>query len=707
MSLQQYNDIFSEPFNKQLLISVEGTNVVLTNEDICEESMSLEDSICSEENLRFGACEAKCFKIRVVNDDIVFKDKWLTVALLCDLPDVLVDSDGNHIVNDDGDEIALATNESTSISLGRFKVFSDEPSNDRSWRDLTCYDEMNVILNTDVASWYSALTFPMTIKNLRDSFFTYLGITQETVTLANDTFSTQGGFVAEGELSGKVIIEAICELNGVFGHMKANGKFGYIDITATESVTLSYYEDGTGKYSDYVTDAITGVLARGSEDDVGTSVGTTTNVYVIENNPLVFGSEGTQALTTALTNLLNKISTVSFRPFAVSTYGNPMLTAGSGITIVTRDITINSIVISKTMNGIQALRDNLEATSDKSQPSMVNNVQSQISRTKGKVHDLRVDVNELTSEIYEIDPQTGTKTSKIEQLADKIVLQVNTNGDIVMVELGSDPSTGDSIFNLQADVITLAANKKIEFTTGTFEINASNLEIDDTGSITIKGSASTYGTFKISNHEEIIGSWGGNAVYSFIEFHKTYPTRQDAEYSKNGADFLCRTIYADGSGDVTGGFEEYMKFSAQMLTLQLMTDVFAASETDRTKKLSIMGLPYDGYIDIYNEAEWLPGYPSLLNTLRLMNNIVKVKTFDIYNSSMSGNYQALSSYVSLDNGYKFLGWLQPASSGWVTTFPIYINDPSSSGASVFWGGTLPSGTNYAIHFAYLEIRDLI
>ncbi|MBO7732728.1 MAG: hypothetical protein J6S67_09255, partial [Methanobrevibacter sp.] len=402
MSLQQYNDIFSEPFNKQLLISVEGTNVVLTNEDICEESMLLEDSICSEKNLRFGACEAKCFKIRIVNNNIVFKDKWLTVALLCDLPDVLVDSDGNHIVNHDDEEIALASNESTSIALGRFKVFSDEPSNDRSWRDLTCYDEMNVILNTDVASWYSTLTFPMTIKNLRDYFFTYLGITQETVTLANDTFLTQGGFVAEGELSGKVIIEAICELNGVFGHMKANGKFGYIDITATESVTLSYYEDGTGKYSDYVIDAITGVLARGSEDDVGTSVGTTTNEYVIENNPLVFGSEGTQALTTALTNLLNKISTVSFRPFAVSTYGNPMLTAGSGVTIVTRDITINSIVISKTMNGIQALRDNLEATSDKSQPSMVNNVQSQISRTQGKVHNLRIDVDELSSEMISV-----------------------------------------------------------------------------------------------------------------------------------------------------------------------------------------------------------------------------------------------------------------------------------------------------------------
>ncbi len=970
MSLQQYNDIFSEPFNKQLLISVEGTNVVLTNEDVCEESMSLEDSICSDENLRFGACEAKCFKIRIVNNNIVFKDKWLTVALLCDLPDVLVDSDGNHIVNHDNEEIALASNESTSIALGRFKVFSDEPSNDRSWRDLTCYDEMNVILNTDVASWYSALTFPMTIKNLRDNFFTYLGITQETVTLANDTFLTQGGFVAEGELSGKVIIEAICELNGVFGHMKANGKFGYIDVTATESVTLSYYEDGTGKYSDYVIDAITGVLARGSEDDVGTSVGTTTNEYVIENNPLVFGSEGTQALTTALTNLLNKLSTVSFRPFAVSTYGNPMLTAGSGVTIVTRDITINSIVISKTMNGIQALRDNLEATSDKSQPSMVNNVQSQISRTQGKVHNLRIDVNELTSEmisvqsinkkaikvyactsystyypssdpqdarirlnvpitdgsfetlgnsestkigitlpsdfsvydtnerdlkiiigsteiiapiyydgsaltnqiaakggdimyfnlstdasgnysadvimdttsrslisqtaegielmvseingvnvpVYEmtsynydsvndvvtiyatglpfdslidiyntphrigikLNPMTATEKaakkevylvatsdsgssvyvtgwiynsnnnivtdafdgdniiyleydertisgsdtfgfwvvtdtysqSQIAMTNNQIVMKVDSNGNIVQVALGANASTG-SIFKVNADNISFIANNKIELTANNLEINSNNFSVDTNGNVvsksfTVVPSATQHGSFKIKDAEDnILGSWGGNYVYEAIEYHQLTPTRKEADYFISKADFFAQNVFSNGSGDVTGGFTTHMKWDHLGLELQLLVDPYALNEEDRTKLLHFRG-DEKGAIDLINYGlhGWGNGNISLRQSIQDMADLVKIKTFDIDCSSMSGNSQALVNYVSLDSGYKFLCWLQPASSGWVTQFPIYITNPEIVAASAFWSGTLPSGSGYKIHFSYLEIRNL-
>ncbi|MBO7730909.1 MAG: hypothetical protein J6S67_00100, partial [Methanobrevibacter sp.] len=80
-------------------------------------------------------------------------------------------------------------------------------------------------------------------------------------------------------------------------------------------------------------------------------------------------------------------------------------------------------------------------------------------------------------------------------------------------------------------------------------------------------------------------------------------------------------------------------------------------------------------------------------------------SFSIANSDMTQGTQ-LGSHVSLDSGYKFLCWLQPVSEGWVTTFPIYCNNPSNSNSSVFFGGTLPSGSTYSVKFAYLEIRDL-
>lgn len=467
-------------------------DIVLTNADICSEEMSLEESICSDEDLRFGACEASCFKVRVVNSGS-FKGKDLVVRQKIRVDDerYLIDADGNRIITDDGKYLVAAVGkQDLTIVLGRYKVYSDEPSNDRMWRDLTCYDQMYEILNADVSSWYSALTFPMTIKNLRDSFFTYLGITQETVTLINDVFETQGGFITEGTLSGKTVIEAICELNGCFGHINRSGNFEYIYLPTTDSITYRWYADGTGKYEDYETEAITGITARAEATDVGASVGTTDNVLIIENNPLIFGAEGTLGLYIILANLLGVVSQITYRPFNVDTYGNPMLPIGTGVTVNTKKydpengytpFAVESFVKSRTLKGIQGLVDSISATGKPQRDAQVNNIQSQILRTKGKVHLLRNTVDELYSEIYDAD--TGIKNT-IQQLSNETVLKINGAGRLVEVDLSIDPSTATSYASILADDISFIANGKIELTSNSLEINSTNFKVDSTGKIT-------------------------------------------------------------------------------------------------------------------------------------------------------------------------------------------------------------------------------
>ena len=59
-------------------------------------------------------------------------------------------------------------------------------SADKSHKELKCYDELKTKGNKDIAEWYKALTFPITIKQFRDSLFTYVGITQEATILPND-----------------------------------------------------------------------------------------------------------------------------------------------------------------------------------------------------------------------------------------------------------------------------------------------------------------------------------------------------------------------------------------------------------------------------------------------------------------------------------------------------------------------------------------
>ena len=312
-------------------------------------------------------------------------------------------------------------------------MVSVKPTKDRMYQDLTCYDKMYDIINANVVDWYNNLTFPMSLKNFRDSFFTELGVTQVTATLVNDNFMIQGGFAVEDEISGKTIIEAICELNGVFGHITKDNKFEYISIPGSETVPLAYYQNGTCVYEDYVTDAFTGVIAYSEDGNVGDSVGTDTNPYLIQNNYLLWGSEGTQDIEDALTNLLTKISSVRFRPFTVRTYGNPMLPLGTPITMTSQNGSISSVVMRKYMSGIQNLRDELSAVGDKHYPNDINSTKKEIMRSK------------------------GTRTM-VEKVNGRVCVKIDSNGNLGLAEVGADPDDGLTYVTISAQYIDIESD---------------------------------------------------------------------------------------------------------------------------------------------------------------------------------------------------------------------------------------------------------
>ena len=448
MTLQEYNDLYKRPLLKQMTIVSSG-GITIKNANIVSEEMSLEKSLCSETNLRYGRCEAACFKVRIADINHDFTGEWLTVTqdVVTDSEGYLLTQNGLYLLTEDGYKIKLKDEEidEARAAYGRFRVHSDKPSNDRRWRDLTCYDIMYDILNADVISWYNGLTFPMTLKNLRDSFFTYLGITQETTTLINDSFVTPGGFSVSGSLSGKTVIESICELNGVFGQITGDGKFQYVSLSSPPTLTLDYYVDGTGSYEDYVTEAVTGINAKGTTDDVGTIVGTSTNLYIINGNPLIYGTEGTQGLTTALNNLLQHIMSVQYRPYGVTTYGNPMLPLGTKLTINTKNQIIVSYVVKKTLNGIQSLKDTLSATGEKHQPTAVNSPKTEITRTKGKVHELEVTVDGLTSRVSATETNLANNYSTTTQMNSAITQAVDSIETIVSTATSKYDTTGLTI----------------------------------------------------------------------------------------------------------------------------------------------------------------------------------------------------------------------------------------------------------------------
>lgn len=195
----KYSNLYKQnSVDKQLKIEYDGGTI--TNSELYSESFELTESLCSETNLKFGACEASVLKFKVANVVDSLKGKWLTVTEV------------------------LAGKEDKPFQLGVYKVYSDAPSADRNYRDVTAYDGMYDILNADITKWINNYDAGFPLYDLRNSLMSYLNIDCEyDIELPNDDMIVDK--ISVESMSGKDLINAICEINGCFGHFGRDGMF--------------------------------------------------------------------------------------------------------------------------------------------------------------------------------------------------------------------------------------------------------------------------------------------------------------------------------------------------------------------------------------------------------------------------------------------------------------------------------------------------
>lgn len=216
----KYSELYKQnSVDKQLKIKYDGGTI--TNSELYSEGFELTESLCSETNLKFGTCEASALKFKIANVVEPLKGKWLTVTE------------------------TLAKNENEPLQFGKYKVYSDVPSADRNYRDVTAYDGMYDILNADMTEWYNGMSgSSVSIQYLRTKFLDYFGVEYEDIVLPNDYMIVQ---ISTAEsLSGKDFINAICELNGCFGHIGRDGRFYFKFLSLFEEKAL-YPTKGEGK----------------------------------------------------------------------------------------------------------------------------------------------------------------------------------------------------------------------------------------------------------------------------------------------------------------------------------------------------------------------------------------------------------------------------------------------------------------------------
>lgn len=500
--------------DKQMVISVVGTNQKIDNSMLEIGTFALEESLCSESELKFGACEANCVKFTARNTAGNIIGKTISI-------EETVDGDSEN-----------------PMPYGFFKVASDVPTADRTKRQITAYDAMYDIINTDVKSWYAGLSFPMTLKQFRDSFFAHLGIAQVETSLVNDSMTVNKTIVAaqtddssavteESAISGKTVVTAICEINGCFGNINREGKFEYVFLKAitsalypaedlfpadnlfpsdanTESMTGHYI---TFDYEDFQSQAITQLEIKTSEDNAGAIVGTAGNNYSITGNFLVSDKTGAE-LEQIANNLLPIMAKAAYTPIKSCTcVGNPCLTLGEPIRFNTTREIVETYLLQRTLTGVQSKRDSISAQGTQTHSAKVNSIRDTIESVERRTGKLERNADHLLSAYEDLEQQTSSKfeqtaksiatevkratdaegelKSNITQTADAITAEVTraqkAEGQLdasLELKLGRDENDQViSMINASADQIMLRGNRLI--------VESNNFRLDGDGRVSI------------------------------------------------------------------------------------------------------------------------------------------------------------------------------------------------------------------------------
>lgn len=457
--------------------------------DVLSEQMTLHESICEEEQLKFGGCNASSFELTVFNLNSGIK--------------------GYEI------EPVLITNK-TEIPLGVFYVETIEKYAGKDYKKLTAYDKMRYF-DVDVKDWYDSLTFPISVKNFRDSLCNYVGVEQNDVTLIADNVMLTKELDSSNGINGLSLMKQICEISGVFGRMDRYGKLDYLSLESSMLLPADdlfpandlYPSAGSGDsensfnistslmyehplVEDFFTSNIDGVIIVDS-DGAQVITENNQNPYYVQDNFVIIGQ--THETIMALANaLLSKISSISYRPINSSKIkGQPYVECGDFISGEVNGYGFEAYVFQRDLTGIKALRDYFICKGKEIIENDMNGVTAQLQRLNKTTERVKtsVQVTEkgLESEVKRATDAENELSTRIEQTEQQIVLRVDSaTGKIVQVSLIGDTGSGTE-FKVDADNINLSASDVINLLSGgIINLTGKNIAItSDNFSVTKEG----------------------------------------------------------------------------------------------------------------------------------------------------------------------------------------------------------------------------
>lgn len=436
---------------KSIEVRIPDANITLQNEDILADSLELKEAIETGDNLSFQGCNASSFKIDCFNlVDETLEGMWIE----CDIDVDVADTDTIPLFRGYIAEVTNTTHEEFVTSI-------------------RAYDALYTIVNTDVTSWYNGLTFPITCKNMRNSFFTRFGITQVDDYLPNDNFSINKTIEDKVIVGGK-IIRAICQLNGRYGRISRTGKFEYVhlvvgtealypredlfpaddiypsDENALDNVAKAHYKSIS--FENYTVTPIDKVQFIDKEGQIIRTAGTGTNIFTLKDNPLIWGKTSAQ-LANAATNLFNTVRGLWYVPSEVECVGLPYVECGDFVLMAARRSLVRAYVLSRTLKGIQILEDSYSADGDKYQPKYVPDIQTQANANAQAIS------TETTNRISAVNAEASARASAVSAEASARASADANEANIRASQINSVNVRCDNLNARSAQIENLVATK--------------------------------------------------------------------------------------------------------------------------------------------------------------------------------------------------------------------------------------------------------
>lgn len=520
--------------HKELVVRIPSASITLTNEDILADSLELKEAIESGDNLSFQGCIAASLKIECFNlVDETLIGQWIE----CDI-----------------------TAENTQ-TIPLFRGYISEVTNathEEFTTTIRAYDALYKINNRDVTSWYNSLTFPISMINFRNSFFSHVGVTQVADYLPNDGITIQKT-IEDKVIVGETIVKAICQVNGRYGRINRSGYFEYVHLVegvealypredlfpaddiypaaenALDNVAKAYYKDIS--FENYRVAPITKVQIVNKDGAITARAGSGTNVFTLQNNPLVWGLSAS-VLTAVATNLYNTIQGLWYVPAQVDCVGLPYLECGDFVMMSARRSIVRAYVLTRTLKGVQILEDSYEANGDRFQPIYIPSVQ-----TKTNANAVAIST-ETTRATNAERAEASTRQSQINSEASTRQSQINAV-NVRCDNLNATKATISELNAANARIDNLNANKA-----SISQLEATNANVSNLSARVANVQSLVAGKASISDLNAT------NARVSNLEANRittdTIDSRISRALSNWSGTLRCGTLYVNGY-KFTGG----------------------------------------------------------------------------------------------------------------------------------------------------------